>query len=250
MCEKTQTNKEQKTRLLPGSPLRKLARFSSRVFALIRQIPAFGSSRKRRSWLSSALAYKFIRKLSQFKCPRCFNQGASPFAPHSRINNSRISFPSFRLSSALFASPPTAVPSVLPSFNRDINFGGFSRVGVSNIKQPRFHSATSLTDEGPRGEGKQALLKNFGTASELVWTCDPCPAGPVFHVSRNYICSLTSVPPSRATFFEFPWEMELSRTGPALGGSPKLNLPRLIFFDNAIKIRGYGTLTQVDILKV
>lgn len=165
---KTQTNKEQKTRLLPGSPLRKLACFPSRVFALIRQIPAFSSSRKRRPWLSSALAYKFIRKLSQFKCPRCFNQGASPSAPHARINNSWISFPSFRLSSALFANPPTAVPSALPSLNRDINFGGFSRVGVSNIKQPRFHSATSLTDEGPRGEGKQALLKNFGTASELV----------------------------------------------------------------------------------
>jgi len=33
-------------------------------------------------------------------------------------------------------------------------------------------------------------------------------------------------------------------------GSPKLNLPRLIFFDNATKIPGYGTSTQVDILKV
>jgi len=41
--------------------------------------PARGSSGERKKdALSSALAYKFICELSQFKCPRCFNRGPSP----------------------------------------------------------------------------------------------------------------------------------------------------------------------------
>lgn len=114
-CAENANKQGTKDSLTPWKPsARKLACFPSRAFALIRQIPASSSSsRKRRPWLSSALVYKFIRKLSQFKCPRCFNQGASPSAPHARINNSRINFPSFRLSSALFAPTPPTSPFLL-----------------------------------------------------------------------------------------------------------------------------------------
>lgn len=86
--------------------------------------------------------------------------------PHrARINNTRISLPPFRLSST-----PPAPESTHRRLPTEISTLGDFRVGASNIKQPRFRTATYL---GDRGEGEERavarlLLKNFETASELV----------------------------------------------------------------------------------
>ena len=77
---KTLTNKKQKTPLYSGKlPARVCLLSLVNVRSLGKSHPP-SSSQKRRPCLSSTLAYKFIRKLPQFKCPRCFNQGASPFS--------------------------------------------------------------------------------------------------------------------------------------------------------------------------
>lgn len=105
--------------------------------------------------LSSALAYKFIRKLSQFKCPRCFNQGASPCPRRSvfraHINNLWISFSPFRLSHRL--SSLTLSYTTRRSLLTEISAPRDFRVGASNIKQLRSRAATSLGGIAARERG-------------------------------------------------------------------------------------------------
>jgi len=117
-----------------------------------------------------------------------------PHFSHVRINNHQISFPSFKLSSALYLSL-SAFPHCFPfpSPITEISTSRDFRVGASNIKQLRFHAATSLVDERGR-QGRTSSCGSLRTSEQFQNSFGlviPVPLAQYF-VIHNYICSLTS----------------------------------------------------------
>lgn len=122
---KTLQTRNKRLHLRPGNTPRKSVLYFTNVRSLGKShLPA---TIPKKAASSSTLAYKFIRKLSQFKCPRCFNQGASLFPstyqPPFRAYKQPPGLAFLPLDFHRFTLPPTTPPH---SPNRDINSAGFS----------------------------------------------------------------------------------------------------------------------------